>query len=107
MVRPRLDGQMTVYLQRRKLMALLAGAAATWPMAARAQQAGAPPRIGYVFTGSDVDPVSQGFLAAFREGLQKLGWIDGRNLHIDSRSGANSPERVRATVTELLRLPPD
>ena len=61
------------------------GAAAAWPLAARAQQGERMRRIGVLIGGAESDPVQQARLAAFLEGLQQLGWTDGRNVRIDIR----------------------
>jgi len=79
-------------LKRREFITLLGGAAATWPLAARAQQERMR-RIGVLMnTGAD-DPQSQLRLAAFLQGLSELGWIDGRNVRIEYRWGAGDAER--------------
>jgi putative ABC transport system substrate-binding protein len=60
-------------------------------------------RIGVLSIGLENDPV----LAAFRDGLAKLGWIEGRNLRIDLRFGADNPDRIRASAAELVNIAPD
>jgi hypothetical protein len=80
-------------MRRRKFIALLSGAAVTWPLAARAQQPGEMRRIGVLMNLSENDPEAQRLVATFREGLAQLGWTDGRNLRIDYRwSGGMSTE---------------
>jgi hypothetical protein len=70
-------------MRRRKFIALLGGAAAGWPLAARAQQAERVRRIGvFVYLATD-DPESSVRLGAFRQGLQALGWIENRNIRIE------------------------
>jgi putative tryptophan/tyrosine transport system substrate-binding protein len=69
-------------MQRREFITLLGGAAVAWPRRARAQQPAR--RIGVLMPGAPDDPESQGRLAAFLDGLQLLGWTDGRNVRIDS-----------------------
>ena len=66
-------------MRRRKFIALLSGAAVTWPLAARAQQPGEMRRIGVLMNLSENDPEAQRLVATFREGLAQLGWTDGRN----------------------------
>ncbi len=71
-------------MRRREVITLLGGAAA-WPLAARAQQGARVRRIGVLIAFAESDPEGQAFVVAFREGLQKLGWTDGRNIRIDTR----------------------
>jgi ABC-type uncharacterized transport system substrate-binding protein len=92
-------------LQRRRFVALLGGAAA-WPLAARAQQPASVRRIGVLILGSESDPNSTARVTAMHEGLQKQGWFDGRNLHVDLRFAAN-PGSIRAFADELVNLAPD
>jgi putative tryptophan/tyrosine transport system substrate-binding protein len=94
-------------MRRREFITLLGGAAAAWPVAARAQQAGGMRRIGWLIGADENDPGSQAQRAAFRESLAKLGWIEGRNLRIDLRSGAGIRDRIRAGAAELVSLAPD
>jgi putative ABC transport system substrate-binding protein len=93
-------------MNRRDMIALLGGAAA-WPVAARAQQTGPMRRIGVLSGLGDGDPVQQSFMAAFQQGLAKLGWADGRNIRIDYRWGDGDTERIRASAAELVALHPD
>ena len=76
-------------LKRREFITLL-GVAAGWPLTARAQQTGRVRRIG-TLTGIADEPMMQARLAAFRQGLQQLGWTDGRNVQIDYRWGGAMP----------------
>jgi putative ABC transport system substrate-binding protein len=94
-------------MQRRSFIILLGGAAAAWPLAARAQQAGGMGRIGILLGGAENDRAQQAYLGALREGLAKLGWIEGRNLRIDLRFGAGDPDAIRAYAAELAGLTPD
>ena len=73
-------------MRRREFIALLGGAAAGWPLAARAQQPDRMRRVGLITNLSQDDPESEARLTAFRQGLEKLGWIIGRNLALDSRA---------------------
>src|SRR5712691_10828176 len=100
-------GSMTTYIGRRKFIAVLGGAAAAWPLAARAQQSDRMRRIGVLMSASENDPEFQVFLAAFREGLQKLGWAEGRNIRIDTRWGAADVEAMHRFAKELVALQPD
>jgi putative tryptophan/tyrosine transport system substrate-binding protein len=92
---------------RREFVALLGGAAAAWPLAARAQQSERVRRVGALITADERDPVIQLRLGGFREGLQKLGWTEGGNLRIDYRWGGGSIERTRTYAAELVALKPD
>ena len=70
-------------MNRRDFITLLGGAAAAWPLTARGQQAGATRRIGALIAFAKDDPDTEERLAAFRQGLAKRGWVEGRNIHID------------------------
>jgi putative ABC transport system substrate-binding protein len=84
----------------------LSGAAA-WPLAARAQQAELVRRVGALMAGAKDDPLTQSAIAAFREGLAMLGWVEGVNLRIDYRFAGSDPDRVAAYAEELVNLRPD
>jgi putative ABC transport system substrate-binding protein len=90
-------------MKRREFMTLLGGATATWPVVARGQQADRMRRVGALITGVGSNPLSQGNAAAFREGLEKLGWIDGRNIKIEFRWG-NSADQLRNYAAELASM---
>ena len=94
-------------MKRREFITLLGGAAAAWPLAARAQQPDRVRRIGVLMVLAESDSQSQRRITAFQEGLEKLGWTVGRNLAIDYRWGVSDPEAARATTSELLSLAPD
>src|SRR5262245_56384448 len=87
-------------MRRREFMTLLGGAVALLPLAARAQ-GGPVKRVG-ILAGSDDERIR-----AFREGLQKLGWIEGRNLRIDPRFASGDRDRIRTYAAELVTLAPD
>ena len=94
-------------LRRRDFITLLGGAAASWPLAARAQQAEQMRRIGVLMnTGAD-EPESQARLAAFMQGLQEIGWAAGRNLRIDYRWSPGDLARLRKDAAELVALRPE
>jgi len=93
-----------VDLKRREFVALLGGAAA-WPLAARAQQAERVRRIGVIASPNDL--VMQARHAAFVQGLQQLGWTEGRNVHIDARWSTGNAAETRRHVAELVALAPD
>ena len=91
-------------MTRRAFISLLGGAAA-WPLAARAQQP--MRRIGLLMATAENDPETQHRLAALRDGLQKLGWTEGRNLRSEYRWGENDLDRMRAGAEELAALKPE
>jgi putative tryptophan/tyrosine transport system substrate-binding protein len=93
-------------LKRREFITLVGGAAA-WPVAARAQQVGRVRRIGVLIPYAEDDPQSSSRVAALKQGLEKVGWIAGRNLTIDYRWEIDNNERARTGVAELLKLAPD
>jgi putative tryptophan/tyrosine transport system substrate-binding protein len=92
-------------MKRREFISLLCGAAVARPIAAGAQQRAR--RIGVVMGYPEANPNAQMQVTAFRQQLQKLGWIEGDNFRIDLRFGADDPARIRALTTELLGLGPD
>ena len=92
---------------RREFITLLGGAAAAWPIAARAQQGERMRRIGVLMALTENDTEGQLRVQAFREALQQHGWVEGRNLHMDYRWGGGGVERMRAAVDDLVRLHPD
>ena len=94
-------------MRRREFITLLGGAAAAWPLAARAQQPERIRRIGVLMNLTADDPEASARVTAFAQGLQQLGWIDGRNVRIDTRWGAGDAERNRAYAAELVALAPD
>jgi putative ABC transport system substrate-binding protein len=94
-------------VRRRDFITLFGGAAAAWPLAARAQQSGGMRRIGFLTSQRADDPVSLAWNAALLQGLQELGWTVGRNLQIDYRWSAADPERKRRYAAELVALAPD
>jgi putative ABC transport system substrate-binding protein len=92
-------------LKRREFITLLGGAAA-WPLAARAQPPEPMRRVGVLMATAD-DAEGRLRIAAFREGLQKLGWVEGRNVQIDYRWASGDIERAKVYAGELVRLTPD
>jgi putative ABC transport system substrate-binding protein len=78
---------MAIKIARRKFLAALGGTAFAWPLAARAQQADRMRRVGVLVAHAESDPEFAAYLAAFREGLRKLGWSEGGNIQIDTRWG--------------------
>src|SRR5437588_12186105 len=94
-------------MKRREFITLLGGAAAAWPLAARAQQPERPRRIGVLMNLAVGDPEGEARIAAFVQGLQQLGWSDGRNVRIDYRWAAGDTGRFHRYAEELLALAPD
>jgi putative ABC transport system substrate-binding protein len=93
-------------MNRRTFISRLSGAAA-WPVVARAQQRERLRRISILWPQREHDPVRASFDAALREGLTELGWVEGRNLHIDARYAGESPEKVSVLIRELVDLRPE
>jgi putative ABC transport system substrate-binding protein len=94
-------------MKRRAFITLLGGAAAAWPLAARAQQPERTRRIGVLMSLAADDKQAQARLAAFLQGLQELGWTEGRNVRIDVRWRDGDADRNRRHAAELLALAPD
>jgi len=92
---------------RRTFISLIAGAAAAWPLAARAQQSGRVRRIGLLMAWAESDPEAQPRLAAFMATLRELGWIDGQNCRIELRWSAGDLERMDRHAKELVASTPD
>jgi len=94
-------------VRRREFITLVGGAAVARPLAARAQQTERMRRIGVLMALTADDPEGQARLAAFLQGLQELGWTDGRNARIDIRWGGADVDRYRRSAAELAALAPD
>jgi putative ABC transport system substrate-binding protein len=94
-------------VRRREFILALGGAAAAWPLAARAQQGEKMRRIGVLTPFAADDPEGHGRLTAFAQGLQQLGWTVGRNIRIDYRWGDGKPDTMRKYAAELVALAPD
>jgi hypothetical protein len=94
--------------KRRDFITLLGGAAAAWPLAARAQQTDRMQRIGVLMGYAESNVEGQAFVAAFHEELLKLGWAEGRNLRSDYRwAPPGDAEAARRFAKELVRLQPN
>jgi putative ABC transport system substrate-binding protein len=92
-------------ISRRDFITLLGGAAAAWPLAARAQQ---PRRIGVLMSGySQTDREGQVSIAAILDTFQRLGWTDGRNVRMEYRWPAGDADRIKASAAELVHSAPD
>lgn len=94
-------------MRRREVLASLSGGLFLASHAALAQPTDRPRRIGILIEYAEADPEAQARLSAFREGLQALGWTDGRNVRIDHRFAAGDADRIRAFAAELAGLTPD
>jgi ABC-type uncharacterized transport system substrate-binding protein len=93
-------------MRRREFIILLGGAVA-WPLAARAQQADRTRVIGVLMAYAESDPEGQAWVAAFRERLPKLGWVEGRNIRVETRWATPSVEAMQRLAMELVALQPD
>jgi putative tryptophan/tyrosine transport system substrate-binding protein len=97
---------MAIHIERRAFITALGGAA-TWPLAARAQQPKQMRKIGVLMGFAESDRDGQAFVAAFREGLQKLGWVEGHNLRIDTRWAAGDTELMQRFAKRQRRHMPN
>jgi putative tryptophan/tyrosine transport system substrate-binding protein len=93
--------------KRRDFITLLGGAAAAWPLAARAQRSDRMRHIGVFLPSAANDPASMSRVTALSQALQGLGWTDGRNVRIEFRWGAGDAEQYRRMAAELIALGPD
>lgn len=93
-------------MRRREFVAALGGVAA-FACAARAERPMGVRRVGVLIYGAEDDPVTETRVEGLREGLQRLGWIEGHNLALDFRFGAADPHRIRAGAKDLVALGPD
>ena len=94
-------------MKRREFITLLGGAAAGWPLAARAQEPDRVRRIGVLMHTGAGEPEAQARLAAFMQGLQELGWAVGRNIRIDYRWSVGDVARLHKDAAELVALRPE
>jgi len=97
---------MAIHIRRREFISALGGGVATWPIAALAQQAERFRRIGVMTGLAENDPQNQLNIAAFRQGLQDLGWSVDRNIRIEFRFGAEGAASIRAAAAELVDREP-
>jgi putative ABC transport system substrate-binding protein len=98
---------MASHIGRRKFLATLGGAAAAWPLAARAQHPERMRRVAFLTIITQNDPDVQLLRSAFHDRLHELGWLDGRDIRIDYRWAGPDVENLRAHATELVRSNPD
>jgi putative ABC transport system substrate-binding protein len=92
-------------MRRRRFISLLGGAAAAWPLPARAQQQPVRPLIGVLSPLSAASAARN--IAGFRSGLRDLGYLEGRNVTLEIRYGDGAPERMAPLAQELVALKPD
>src|SRR5262245_17104722 len=107
---PQPEGHMASHIGRRKFLATLGGAAAAWPITTRAQQPADRVRLLVAIMGgrnADADPEGRAWFAAFRQALQELGWVEGRNFRADYRWPSGDLGRMRAIAKEFVDLKPD
>ena len=94
-------------MRRRDFITAIAGTAAAWPLAARAQQGERMRRIGVLMASAADDPEYQARMMAFQQALAQLGWTEGRNLRIDARWATTNPDDIRRHAMELAALGPE
>jgi ABC-type uncharacterized transport system substrate-binding protein len=94
-------------MRRRQFIAALGGAVAAWPSMLRAQHLDRPRQVGVLMNVVPDDPSGDADVAAFRQGLDDLGWSDGRNIHVQLRWPGGDLERVRTLAKDLVELKPD
>jgi putative tryptophan/tyrosine transport system substrate-binding protein len=94
-------------MQRREFITLVGGAATIWPHAARAQRTDRMRTVGMLLGLAEKDPETLNRIKAFQLGMRDLGWIEGRNVHIEYRFAGTNPESINKYVAELVRLAPD
>jgi putative tryptophan/tyrosine transport system substrate-binding protein len=95
------------FVKRRDFITLISGAAATWPLAASAQQGEPMRRVGILLPYPDGDADGQAYVAAFQRGLQDLRWTEGRNIRFDIRWTGGDPDKARTFAKELIGIRPD
>jgi putative tryptophan/tyrosine transport system substrate-binding protein len=93
--------------RRRQFLGVMGGAAAAWPLVARAQQVNPVRRVGVLIGFAESDPSVQSWVAVFRAALAKLGWTEGNNLRIELRWAGDDPDKMKTFAKELVDLRPD
>jgi putative tryptophan/tyrosine transport system substrate-binding protein len=104
---PTAMGQMAIDIGRRQFISAFGGATVAWPFVVRAQQAERMRRIGVLVPFTANDPDEKAWLKAFQDGLQSLGWVQGRNISVDYRWAGGDPDRLRTYAAELVGMAPD
>jgi putative ABC transport system substrate-binding protein len=94
-------------MRRRDFLVVLGSAAVAWPMAVRAQQAGGIRRVALVHILGKDDKRAQGTFKRFKARMEKLGWIEGKNIHYESYFGGKSASRFSELAKEVVRQTPD
>ena len=94
-------------MKRREFLGVVGGAAAAWPLAARAQQTDRVPFVGVLMTGSENDPDSKLRIAGFHQGLEELGLRSGRNIRLEFRWADGSIDGIERHTADIVRLAPD
>jgi putative ABC transport system substrate-binding protein len=94
-------------MKRRQFITLLGSTAVTWPLAARAQQPERMPRVAVLMPYAESDPLAQTWFKSFVQGMQALGWTDGRNIRIDVRWTGGEVDRMQRLAKELVDLQPE
>src|SRR5262245_18360742 len=95
-------------MRRRDFITLVGGSAVAWSLSAPAQQPSRPPLVGVLMGFPESDSQAQAYIAAFREGLQKLGWTEGRNIRIDIHWPIpGNADSIQRFAKELVTLQPD
>jgi putative ABC transport system substrate-binding protein len=94
-------------MRRREFIALLGSGVAGWPLAGRAEQAERVRRVAFLHPYAENDPEVLARIVAFRQGLEALGWIENRNIHIEHRYAGGDLARIQAYTAELVRSAPD
>src|SRR5262245_23238761 len=94
-------------MRRREFITVVAGGAAAWPLAVRAQQGDRVRRIGVLMPSGENDPEGKRRVSAFTRALADFGWTDGRNIRMDLRWAGTDNNRIRALAQELVGLQPE
>src|SRR6516165_4873900 len=98
---------MATHIGRREFIFTLGGAVVALPLAAHAQQHEQMRRVGVLISSTGNDPQGRRQIAAFQQGLQESGWMEGQNVRIDFRFLGDEPNRLKAYAAELVALKPD